>query len=244
MLKIENLCKTFNSGSVNEKRALHGVSLTLNDGDFVTVIGGNGAGKSTLLNLLTHAGVLEEDLLFATLDPTIWNLKLSNGQEILLTDTVGFVRKLPHHLIDAFRSTLEEARYADFLIHVVDASDSQMQRQMEITYKTLSDLNITEKPILTIFNKMDLTDPDSVDRLADPRAKECIRTSLIDECSSGDLLAAIEQLLRSGRVLVERLYSYADAGMIQQIRRYGELISEEYTENGIYIEAYIPRQFL
>ena len=229
------------------------------------IVGYTNAGKSTLLNRLTNANVLEEDKLFATLDPTTRNLELTNGQQVLLTDTVGFVRKLPHHLIDAFRSTLEEARYADFLIHVIDASDPQMERQMEITYRTLTDLDITNKPIITIFNKMDLLDPDwiskekdintasnkgslnaqSVDKpLSDAHAKEVIRTSVISEEARTEIIAAIERLLRQDKVYVERLYSYADAGQIQMIRKYGELISERYTENGIYVEAYIPRKML
>ena len=231
------------------------------------IVGYTNAGKSTLLNRLTNAGVLEEDKLFATLDPTTRNLTLSNGQQILLTDTVGFVRKLPHHLIDAFRSTLEEAKYADFLIHVVDASDPQMERQMEITYKTLTDLGIINKPIITIFNKMDLlasgtpvqncSDADQPEPavpandhlspekpLSDPHAAEVFRTSIIREDSSGEITAVIERLLRKDKVYVERLYSYADAGQIQLIRRYGELISEKYTENGIYVEAYIPEKMI
>lgn len=106
------------------------------------IVGYTNAGKSTLLNRLTHASVLEEDMLFATLDPTTRNLKLDSGQEILLTDTVGFIRKLPHHLIEAFRSTLEEARYADIILHVVDASSPQREKQMEIVYETLQNLGV------------------------------------------------------------------------------------------------------
>lgn len=228
------------------------------------IVGYTNAGKSTLLNKLTNAGVLEEDKLFATLDPTTRSLPLPSGQQILLTDTVGFVRKLPHHLIDAFRSTLEEAKYADFLIHVVDASDPQMERQMEITYKTLTDLGITNKLIITIFNKMDLLNqvsasdlsdtqfansikpdpPNSEKPLSDPHAAEVLRTSIIADGSESEIIAAIEQLLRKDKVYVERLYSYTDAGQIQLIRRYGELISEKYTENGIFVEAYIPEKML
>ena len=230
------------------------------------IVGYTNAGKSTLLNVLTHSEVLEEDKLFATLDPTTRMLRLPGAQQVLLTDTVGFVRKLPHHLIDAFRSTLEEACYADFLIHVVDASDPQMERQMEITYKTLSDLGVTEKPIITIFNKMDLKgtavsdDPRDLenaagfetleDYLRDARAAVVIKTSLKpsgklpDESTLSPILAAIEEILRKDKVYVERLYAYEDAGQIQQIRRYGQLLSEDYTENGIFVKAYIPKQLL
>jgi len=222
------------------------------------IVGYTNAGKSTLLNVLTHSDVLEEDKLFATLDPTTRMLKLPGAQQVLLTDTVGFVRKLPHNLIDAFRSTLEEACYADFLIHVVDASDPQMEQQMEITYKTLSDLGVTEKPIITIFNKMDLReendlctfDQDLPELLHDPKAAVVLRTSLKpagrlpDEQILASVFEAIEEVLRKDKVYVERLYGYEDAGKIQQIRRYGQLLSEDYTENGIFVKAYIPKQFL
>ena len=116
------------------------------------IVGYTNAGKSTLLNTLTGAGILAEDKLFATLDPTTRELKLPSGQEILLTDTVGFIRKLPHHLIEAFRSTLEEARYADIILHVVDAANPQMDEQMYIVYETLQNLGVTDKSIITIFN--------------------------------------------------------------------------------------------
>jgi len=218
------------------------------------IIGYTNAGKSTLLNRLTNAGVLEEDKLFATLDPTTRLLHLSHGQEVLLTDTVGFVRKLPHQLIDAFRSTLEEAKYADFLIHVADASDPQMVRQMEITYKTLNELGIQDKPVITVFNKMDLLSRQFYDAahdhyqnapaddivLYDSKAYIQIRTSLTSEDGPEAVVSAIERLLRRDKVYVERLYAYEDAGQIQLIRKYGELIREEYSENGIYVEAYIP----
>ena len=217
------------------------------------IVGYTNAGKSTLLNTLTHADVLEEDKLFATLDPTTRKLLLANGRQILLTDTVGFIRKLPHNLVDAFRSTLEEACYADFLIHVVDSSDPQMEQQMAITYKTLRDLGIVGKPVITVFNKMDLLEEDDISDLRDPSAFRVIRGSLKNrnnpgsqdpEDTIGQILQAIEDVLRTGKTYVERLYAYADAGQIQQIRKYGELLSEEYTENGIYVKAYIPDNML
>ena len=119
------------------------------------IVGYTNAGKSTLLNRLTDAGVLEEDKLFATLDPTTRVLELPGRQEILLTDTVGFIRKLPHHLIEAFKSTLEEAKYADYILHVVDASNPQHEKQMHIVYDTLYQLDIREKTVITLFNKQD-----------------------------------------------------------------------------------------
>ena len=119
------------------------------------IVGYTNAGKSTLLNTLTGAGILAQDKLFATLDPTTRGLKLASGQEILLTDTVGFIRKLPHHLIEAFKSTLEEAKYADYILHVVDASNPQHEKQMHIVYDTLYQLDIREKTVITLFNKQD-----------------------------------------------------------------------------------------
>lgn len=117
-----------------------------------------------MLNTLTDAGILAEDKLFATLDPTTRNYKLPGGQEVLLTDTVGFIRKLPHHLIDAFRSTLEEARYADLILHVVDSSSEQMDAHMDIVYETLKNLDVRDKQIITFFNKMDKL-PENADRI-------------------------------------------------------------------------------
>ena len=119
------------------------------------IVGYTNAGKSTLLNALTGAGILAEDKLFATLDPTTRDLKLPSGQEILMTDTVGFIRKLPHHLIEAFRSTLEEAKYADIILHVVDASNPQMDEQMYTVYETLQNLGLKDKPVITVSNTID-----------------------------------------------------------------------------------------
>ena len=119
------------------------------------IVGYTNAGKSTLLNTLTAPGILAEDKLFATLDPTTRDLKLPSGQEILMTDTVGFIRKLPHHLIEAFKSTLEEAKYADYILHVVDASNPQHEKQMLIVYETLANLDVKDKTVITLFNKQD-----------------------------------------------------------------------------------------
>ena len=121
----------------------------------VAVVGYTNAGKSTLLNYMTDAGILSEDKLFATLDPTTRAMNLPNGEKILLTDTVGFIRKLPHNLIEAFKSTLEEAKYADIIVHVVDASSPDRDIQMDVVYKTLKELEVGDKPVVTLFNKCD-----------------------------------------------------------------------------------------
>ena len=137
------------------------------------IVGYTNAGKSTLLNRLTGAGILAEDKLFATLDPTTRNYRLPDGQEILLTDTVGFIRKLPHHLVEAFKSTLEEAKYCDIILHVVDSSNPQMDVQMYVVYDTLKQLGVEDKEFITLFNKIDQVEGDPVlrDMQADHQLK-------------------------------------------------------------------------
>lgn len=206
----------------------------------VAIVGYTNAGKSTLLNTLTGAGVLEEDKLFATLDPTTRNLKLPSKQEVLLTDTVGFIRKLPHHLIEAFRSTLEEAKYADIILHVVDASNSQVDEQMYIVYETLTNLEVKNKPIITAFNKQDKVDGDVI--LRDFRADHIVRISAKHGDGLEELQGVIEEILRGQKVLIEKIYDYAEAGKIQMIRKYGELLEEEYRGEGIYAKGYVPAE--
>ena len=206
----------------------------------VAIVGYTNAGKSTLLNTLTGAGVLEEDKLFATLDPTTRNLKLPSKQEVLITDTVGFIRKLPHHLIEAFRSTLEEAKYADIILHVVDASNPQMDEQMYIVYETLTNLDVKDKPIITAFNKQDKVEGELI--LRDFRADHILRISAKHGQGLDKLQDTIEEVLRSQKVLIEKVYPYAEAGKIQMIRKYGELLEEEYREDGIFARGYVPAE--
>jgi GTP-binding protein HflX len=202
------------------------------------IVGYTNAGKSTLLNYLTNAGVLEEDKLFATLDPTTRNLELASGQQILVTDTVGFIRKLPHHLIDSFRSTLEEAKYADIILHVVDSSNPDMDKQMHIVYDTLNNLGIQDKVIITAFNKQDK--PDAASLLKDFKADYTVKISARTGEGVENLLALVEKVLNERKILMERVFSYQDAGKIQIIRKYGQLLTEEYQQEGIYIKAYVP----
>ena len=203
------------------------------------IVGYTNAGKSTLLNTLTDADVLEMDALFATLDPTTRLLKLSGKQEILLTDTVGFIRKLPHHLIDAFRSTLEEAKYADYIIHVVDASNPQMEKQMYIVYETLRGLGVEQKPVLTLFNKQDLVARPEV--LHDSHADYTLRVSAKTRAGLDEVKLTLETMLRENKIYMERLVPYTESGILATIRASGELVSEDYRAEGIFIQAYVPR---
>ncbi len=204
----------------------------------VAIVGYTNAGKSTLLNHLTGAGVLEEDKLFATLDPTTRNLKLPSKQEILITDTVGFIRKLPHHLIEAFRSTLEEAKYADIILHVVDMSNPQVDEQMYIVYETLQNLEVKNKPIITAFNKVDRIEGNPI--LRDFKADHIVKISAKTGAGLEELQSVIEDVLRDQKIYVEKVYSYAEAGKIQLIRKYGELLEESYQEDGILAKGYVP----
>lgn len=202
------------------------------------IVGYTNAGKSTLLNTLTQAGVLEEDKLFATLDATTRGLLLSGKQEILLTDTVGFIRKLPHHLIEAFRSTLEEAKYADIIIHVVDASNPQKDIQMYVVYDTLKNLGVEGKPIITLFNKQDKVTESKTDQ--DLKADIVLPVSAKTGRGLDDFKTALEDILRKQNILLERIFHYQDAGLIQLVRKYGQLLEEEYQSEGIFIKAYVP----
>ena len=204
------------------------------------IVGYTNAGKSTLLNALTGAGILAEDKLFATLDPTTRSRKLPCGQEILLTDTVGFIRKLPHHLIEAFRSTLEEAKYADMILHVVDASNPQMDEQMFTVYETLQNLGVKDKPVITIFNKQDKIGEEQIVR--DFQADYTVKISAKTGDGIPELEETIEAVLRQQKIALECLYDYRDASLIQMIRKYGELLEEEYREDGIFVRAYVPAE--
>ena len=202
------------------------------------IVGYTNARKSTLLNKLTGAGILAEDKLFATLDPTTRALTLPGGEKVLLTDTVGFIRKLPHHLVEAFKSTLEEARYCDVILHVVDCSNPQMDMQMHVVYETLRRLDIKDKEIITVFNKVDRPDADTAcrDMSADYKVKLSAKTGEGIE----ELLDLFAIILRNRRIYFEKIFAYRDAGRIQTIRKSGQLLSEEYQDDGIHVKAYVP----
>lgn len=203
------------------------------------IVGYTNAGKSTLLNKLTGSDVLSEDKLFATLDPTTRLLNLKDGQQILLTDTVGFIHKLPHHLVEAFKSTLEEAKYADYIIHMVDSSNPQAEMQMHVVYETLRELGVMGKKIITLFNKQDAP---GAFVLRDFKSDYTLKISAKTGQGLDDLNNLLEKLLAEEQIYVERLFPYQEAGKIQLIREYGQLISEEYTEAGIAVKARVPKE--
>ena len=203
------------------------------------LVGYTSVGKSAIFKQMTGADVLEDAKLFATLDTTTRGIRLSGKQEVLLTDTVGFIRKLPHHLVDAFKSTLEEVCCADILIHVVDASSPQMEIQMGVVYETLHQLGADDRPVITVFNKQDLlAEPKS---FHDHHAELCVAASARTGQGMEEIKAGIEQILRSQKIYIERLYPYDQAGLIQIIRRKGELLSEEYQAEGIFVKAYVTK---
>jgi len=209
------------------------------------LVGYTNAGKSTLLNLLTGADVLSEDKLFATLDTTTRVLKFPNKEELLLTDTVGFIRKLPHDVIDAFKSTLEEAVHADFILHVVDAASATADLQMQVVKDTLRELNAADKPLITVFNK--------IDRLREmndgilPKMRDfSAEASVMVSAKTGEGIDELKDLLASymhkDMVYKESLIAFSESAKLTLIRKYGRLISQEYREDGIFVCAYVPKE--
>ena len=203
------------------------------------LVGYTSAGKSSLLNALTGSEILADAMLFSTLDTTTRSLTLPDGQEILLTDTVGFIRKLPHNLVEAFKSTLEEARYADYIIHVVDCSNPQAVQQMEVVYDTLQELGVQGKKTITLFNKVDMG---AAIRMRDSNADHTLKVSAKTGEGLEDLKALLGKILSEEQIYVEKSFYHQEAGKIQLIREYGQLLSEEYTDTGILVKARVPQE--
>lgn len=205
----------------------------------IAIVGYTNAGKSTFLNKITDAGILAEDKLFATLDPTTRNLKIPDGEEVLFTDTVGFISKLPHNLVDAFKSTLEEAKYADLILHVADASNPEVDEQMKVVYRTLEELKVTGKPVITFLNKQDKLEEERI--IKDIKADAVVKGSAKTGEGIDELLSKITEILREGKVFIDTVLSYADTSKISVIRKKGQLLSEEYEGEGIKVKAYVPK---
>ena len=206
----------------------------------IAIVGYTNAGKSTLLNRLTDADILAEDKLFATLDPTTRGMQLPDGEQVLFTDTVGFIHKLPHNLIEAFRSTLEEAKYADILVHVVDSSNIEAEEHIKVVYRTLDELHVEGKPVVTLFNKSDV--PGASSRIIkDTRADVSFKVSAATGEGIEDFLNEIARILRESKVLIDTVFPYTEAGNVARIRKEGQLIAEEYVAEGVHVKAYIPK---
>jgi GTP-binding protein HflX len=206
----------------------------------VALVGYTNVGKSTLMNRLTEAGVLAENKLFATLDPTARSLRLPSGKTVMLIDTVGLVRRLPHHLVEAFRSTLEQAAAADILLNICDASSEEAQIHLQVTKELLESLGCQNKPILNILNKCDL-----VPQLSSiPMIGNCVRISAATGEGISDLLEAIEDNLPQKNVRVTAVLPFSKSGLAAEIRKDGVVLSEEYGQDGLLLTAMVPPSLL
>lgn len=208
----------------------------------IAIVGYTNAGKSSLLNKLTEADVLAENKLFATLDITTRALALSSKQTVMLTDTVGFIRKLPHHLVEAFRSTLEEAAVADLILHVVDGANPFEEKHRQVVYETLAQIGADQIPVITVFNKKDIWPKEIV--LRDERAEMTASVSVRIGDGLEELLTKIEEMIRNLKPYIRTIIPYADGQKVDFIRRYGQVVKEEYTENGTYLEAYLEEAYI
>lgn len=202
----------------------------------VALVGYTNAGKSTLMNTLTQAGVLAENMLFATLDPTARSLKLPGGATVMLIDTVGFVRRLPHHLVQAFRSTLEQAATADIILNICDASSPEAQEHLKVTKDLLAELGCEGRPIIPVFNKSDLVPAANII----PFVGNSVRISAATGAGVDKLLSVIEENLPVKSKRVRLLLPFAQSGLAAQIRREGTVENEEYTDIGLVLTAQVP----
>lgn len=202
------------------------------------IVGYTNAGKSTLLNLLTGADVLAEDKLFATLDPTARSIELPDGRSLLLIDTVGLIRRLPHHLVEAFKSTLEEAASADIIIHVCDAADPEAAEKADVTLKTLADLGAAEIPVVTVLNKCDLLTEHI------PEDSATVKISAKNNQGIDRLLQVIAANLPETAKRMKLLLPYDKAGYTAKLRENGKVFSEEYTENGVLVDALVDQMLI
>ncbi|SJZ49559.1 GTPase HflX [Selenihalanaerobacter shriftii] len=208
----------------------------------VSLVGYTNAGKSTLLNKLTSANVMVKDELFATLDSNTCKLKLPIGREILISDTVGFIRKLPHQLIAAFRATLEEVEESDILLHVVDVSQADYEEKIDAVLEVLSELDVLEKPIVTVLNKIDMIDDREKIKLIKQEIEDSLAISAVKGEGIDKLLERISGLVLDTMVEIELLLPYSDAGSLDLIHQSGKVIEEDYNNKGIFIKARVSQE--
>ena len=206
----------------------------------ISLVGYTNAGKSTILNYLSDAGVLAENKLFATLDTTTRKVELPGGSEIFLTDTVGFIQKLPHHLVQAFRATLEELQYADILLHVVDASNPNRAEHMKVVYEPLKSLGCEDTPVITVFNKMD--NDVELPLPMDTMARDIVQVSAWKGDGMDTLLERIEKLLQSFRKSMTALLPYTEGSLLGWVHGRCEIIREEHTAEGVLLEVYVDEE--
>lgn len=226
--------------NVKKHRTLHRSSRVASNIPLVAIVGYTNAGKSTLLNTLTQAGVLAEDKLFATLDPTTRKVTLPNGQEVLITDTVGFIQKLPHQLVTAFRSTLEEVQTADLLLHVVDASNPNYEQQMAAVISVLRELESEDKPTITLYNKADTLEGSAVrDKLL--RTPDSLLISAKHNQGVAEFMAKLESFVTSSHVIMELLIPYSDSSSAASLHDDAVVQATDYRDDGTYMKVSVPQ---
>lgn len=228
----EQLAESEAARGVMEKRRQKNGVVT------VALVGYTNAGKSTLMNRLTQAGVLAEDKLFATLDPTARSLKLPGGKPVMLIDTVGLVRRLPHHLVEAFKSTLEQAATADILLNICDASSPEAREHLQVTEELLNSLGGAGRPVIPVLNKWDAVE----DKESVPRLPGAVRISALHGDGVDQLLQAVEDNLPEKSFEVELLLPFAKSGLAAKLREEGAVLREEYVAQGLLLKARVDRR--
>ena len=220
-----------------EKRRTYARSRRKKDGVLVcAIVGYTNVGKSTLLNLLTDAGVLAENKLFATLETTSRAIELPDGRSLMLVDTVGLIRRLPHHLVEAFKSTLEEAANADVILHICDASAENCEEHAQVTLDLLSELGCDGIPVVTVFNKCDLL-PEELTFA--PETRNAVLISAKENRGMDQLLAALAKALPDPARRMRLLLPFSQGSLLNEIRSSGKLFSEEYTPEGVLVDAMV-----